>query len=227
MMDPVPVLNHGFVRLDDYMADDLSVVNSARVSFGKRKSILNDADIGVINHMMANKHGTPFEHNSFRFHVKCPIFVMREWIRHRISSFNEFSMRYTEAPAEWYVPDVSAVRYQVGKAGAYNYERANHETASQTVAVINSTCQSAYDAYQGMLQAGIAKEVARAVLPVAMYTEFYWTINARSLMNFLSLRNAPQAQAEIQEYARVIEGMFSDVMPITHRAFVECERRAP
>src|SRR5919202_7018714 len=107
--DSIEVLDHGFVRLDDAMADDLSVVNSARVSFGRRKEEMDDADRGLIRFLMRERHGTPFEHNSFRFHVRCPIFVAREWFRHRVGSFNEESARYHRLSPDFYVPDADAV----------------------------------------------------------------------------------------------------------------------
>src|SRR2546428_14145148 len=118
----VRVLDHGFVRLDDAMADDLSVVNGARVSFARRKEEMDDKDRGLIRFLMRDRHGTPFEHNSFRFHIRTPIFVMREWIRHRVSSFNEESGRYHKLEEEFYVPSPGAVRSQVGKPGAYFFE---------------------------------------------------------------------------------------------------------
>ena len=113
----IPVLDHGFVRLDDAMADDLSVVNGARVSFARRKDELDESDEGLIRFLMRERHGTPFEHNAFRFHVRCPIFVAREWFRHRVGSFNEFSMRYAKATDDFYVPEPEDVRTPGRQAG--------------------------------------------------------------------------------------------------------------
>src|SRR3954467_3763972 len=127
--DTIHVLDHGFVRLDDAMASDLSVANAARVSFARRKEELDEADEGLIRFLMRDRHGTPFEHNAFRFHVRCPIFVAREWFRHRIGSFNEFSMRYAKATDEFYVPEPEDVRSQVGKPGAYSFEPVDEELA--------------------------------------------------------------------------------------------------
>ena len=118
----IPVFDHGFVRLDDAMASDLSVVNAARVSFARGKQELEAEDEGLIGFLLRNRHGSPFEHNAFRFHVRCPIFVMREWIRHRWSSFNEFSMRYSRASDDFYLPAAEDVRQQVGKPGSYSFE---------------------------------------------------------------------------------------------------------
>ncbi|HET7855822.1 MAG TPA: FAD-dependent thymidylate synthase, partial [Gaiellaceae bacterium] len=128
----VPVLDHGFVRLDDAMADDLSVVNGARVSFARHKTEMDDSDAGLIRFLMRERHGTPFEHNSFRFHIRAPIFVAREWFRHRIGSFNEFSMRYAKATDDFYVPEPEDVRSQVGKPGAYSFEPVEAEVAEAT-----------------------------------------------------------------------------------------------
>src|SRR5436305_5016092 len=130
--DRIELLDHGFVRLDASMADDLSVANAARVSFARRKEQLDDADRGLIRFLMRDRHGTPFEHNAFRFHIRCPIFVAREWMRHRIGSFNEFSMRYARATDDFYVPAAADVRTQVGKPGAYSFESVDEELAEQT-----------------------------------------------------------------------------------------------
>src|SRR5881397_2116421 len=130
--DTIRVLDHGFVRLDGVMASDLSVVNGARVSFARRKGELDDSDEGLIRFLMRERHGTPFEHNSFRFHIRAPIFVAREWMRHRVGSFNEFSMRYAHATDDFYVPESQDVRTQIGKPGAYSFDPVEPEIAEQT-----------------------------------------------------------------------------------------------
>src|ERR1700756_5638570 len=129
--ETINVLDHGFVRLDGVLASDLSVVNAARVSFARRKEEMDDADAGLIRFLMRERHGTPFEHNAFRFHVRCPIFVAREWFRHRVGSFNEFSMRYAKATDDFYVPEPEDVRSQVGKPGAYTFEQVDPELAEE------------------------------------------------------------------------------------------------
>lgn len=220
------VLN-GFVLLDGAMADDLSVVNSARVSFGKKVERLDAKDEGLIGFLMRERHGTPFEHNSFRFHVKAPIFVAREWFRHRIGSFNELSGRYSELPAEWYVPAWGDVRTQVGSPGRYTFETVDQETAYQAAETISNSISAAYRTYNYLIGLGVAKELARTVIPVGGMTEFYWTVNARSLMNFLSLRLAESAQLEIRQYAKKIEEHFQNSMPVTHREWVANGRVAP
>ncbi len=223
----ITVLDHGFVRLDDAMADDLSVVNGARVSFARRREEMDDADHGLIRFLMRERHGTPFEHNAFRFHVRCPIFVAREWFRHRVGSFNEFSMRYARASDEFYVPAPDDVRTQVGKPGSYSFEPVGDELAELTRQKLQAVYETAYLAYEQLVELGVAREVARAALPVGAYTEFYWTVNARSLMNFVSLRNSETAQREIRRYAEACERFLEEKMPVTYAAFVANDRTAP
>src|SRR6186713_3277170 len=223
----IHVLDHGFVRLDDAMASDLSVVNAARVSFARRKDHMDDADEGLIRFLMRDRHGTPFEHNSFRFHVRAPIFVAREWFRHRVGSFNEFSMRYAKATDDFYVPEPEDVRSQVGKPGAYSFEPVDPELAERTREELQAVYDTAYATYTSLVEQGVARELARAALPVGAYTEFFWTVNARALMNFVSLRAADTAQREIRRYADAVEQFFAAKMPVTHAAFVANDRTAP
>jgi thymidylate synthase (FAD) len=170
---------------------------------------------------------TPFEHNAFRFHIRSPIFVAREWMRHRVGSFNEFSMRYAKATDEFYVPDADDVRSQVGKPGAYTFEPVSPELAEQAREEIAAVYEQAYATYERLVEAGVARELARSVMPVGAYTEFFWTINARSLMNFVSLRAAETAQREIRRYADACEQFLAERMPVTHAAFVAAGRVAP
>lgn len=223
----IHVFDTGFVRLDGCMADDLSVVNAARVSFGTRKTELDDTDIGLISYLMRERHGTPFEHNSFRFHVYCPLFVAREWFRHRIGSFNELSARYKEIPTVGHIPAPEEVRTQVGKPGSYVFDRMSLNDAESIIATIEDSYDRSYAAYQQLLSTGVAKELARMVLPMGTYTEFYWTVNARSLMNFLSLRTAETAQFEIREFANAVNYLFEWAMPHTANAWNQNNRVAP
>jgi thymidylate synthase (FAD) len=223
----IPVLDHGFVRLDGAMADDLSVVNGARVSFARHKAEMDDSDAGLIRFLMRERHGTPFEHNAFRFHIRAPIFVAREWFRHRVGSFNEFSMRYAKATDDFYVPEPQDVRTQVGKPGAYSFEPVSDDVAETTREELRQVYETAYSTYERLVELGVARELARAVLPVGAYTEFYWTVNARALMNFLSLRNSENAQREIRRYAEACERFFAERMPVTYEAFVASGRTAP
>jgi len=223
----VRVLDHGFVRLDDAMADDLSVVNGARVSFARHKEEMDESDEGLIRFLMRDRHGTPFEHNSFRFHIRAPLFVAREWMRHRVGSFNEFSLRYARATEDFYVPEPEDVRSQVGKPGAYSFEPVSPEVAEATREKLQALYDAAYETYEQLVELGVARELARCALPVGAYTEFYWTVNARSLMNFVSLRNAETAQREIRRYAEACERFLERLMPVTYAAFVANGRVAP
>jgi thymidylate synthase (FAD) len=223
----IRVLDHGFVRLDDAMASDLSVVNGARVSFARHKAEMDESDEGLIGFLMRDRHGTPFEHNAFRFHVRAPLFVAREWFRHRVGSFNEFSMRYAKASDEFYVPEPEDVRSQVGKPGAYSFEPVEPELAEHTREELQAVYDAAYSTYNRLVEEGVARELARLVMPMGAYTEFYWTVNARSLMNFVSLRAAETAQREIRRYAEACERFLAEKMPVTYSAFVEQGRVAP
>ena len=198
------------------MATDLSVVNAARVSFARRKEEMDESDEGLIRFLMRDRHGTPFEHNSFRFHIRTPLFVAREWFRHRIGSFNEFSMRYARATDEFYIPEPEDVRSQVGKPGAYSFEPVSDELAETAREELRAVYVAAYAAYERLVEAGVARELARAAIPVGAYTEFYWTVNARALMNFVSLRAADTAQREIRRYADACELFLAEKMPVTH-----------
>lgn len=223
-------IGQGFVRLDAAMADDASVVNAARVSFAKNAVLPNqisDADKGLINFLMREKHGTPFEHNSFRFHVKTPVFVAREWFRHRIGSFNEFSARYSEVPNDFFVPEEQDVRAQVGKPGSYSFEPLSENVSRSTVEIISAANERAYETYAGLLEMGVAKEQARVVLPVSMYTQFYWTVNARALMNFLALRTHETAQRDIRFYADAVYALVAPVMPVTFESWEKNGRVTP
>ena len=227
----IPVLDHGFVRLDDAMASDLSVVNGARVSFARHKAEMDESDEGLIRFLMRDKHGTPFEHNAFRFHVRAPLFVAREWFRHRVGSFNEFSMRYAKASDDFYVPAAEDVRTQVGKPGAYTFEQVDDALAEETREAarreIEDNAMRAFQAYERLLEQDVAKEVARAVLPLSTYTKYYWSCNPRSLMHFCALRNHEAAQYEIRQYAAAAEMFLERLMPITHAAFLANGRVAP
>ncbi len=221
------MLDHGFVRLDEAMASDLSVVNAARVSFARRKEEIDESDEGLIRFLMRDRHGTPFEHNAFRFHIRAPIFVAREWMRHRVGSFNEFSMRYARATDDFYVPEPDDVRSQVGKPGAYSFEPVSPDLAETTREELRRVYETAYATYERLVELGVARELARSVMPVGAYTEFYWTLNARSLMNFVSLRAAETAQREIRRYAEACERFLAERMPVTYAAFVAANRVAP
>src|SRR4051794_21975873 len=222
----VEVLDHGFLALDGAFASDLAVVNAARVSFNSLSDEMTERDEGLIRFLMREHHGTPFEHGYFRFIVKAPIFVVREHHRHRAGhSYNEWSGRYSKLDAEFYVPEY--VRTQVGKPGAYSFEPVEPAVAEAARGEIRAAAMEAFAAYERMLEQGVAREVARTVLPLAMYTKYFWSCNPRSLMHFCSLRNSEHAQFEIREYAKAAERFLEQLMPVTHAAFVANERTAP
>lgn len=234
------VLDHGYVELENwshhrrpewnaetFQAMDLSVANGARVSFGKRVGAMSPAEVGLIRSLMKDHHGSPFEHASFTFRVRCPLFVMREWHRHRTASISEASARYTIVPDLFYVPGVEDMRMQVGKANAYTFEPMEAADAEHFRREMRGQNQMAFELYQRLLEKSVAKEVARTVLPVSMYSEMLWTVNARNLMGFLQLRNAEPAQREIRAYAEIMEAMFAIVMPTTAAAFSEYGRVKP
>jgi thymidylate synthase (FAD) len=222
----VRVLDHGFVALDGALASDLAVVNGARVSFNQASQEMTERDEGLIRFLLRERHGSPFEHGYFRFLVKAPLFVVREHHRHRAGhSYNEWSGRYSKMEPEFYVPDF--VRTQVGKPGAYTFEPVDDDTRELARSEIQETARRAFDAYERMLERGVAKEVARSVLPLSTYTKYYWSCNPRSLMHFCGLRNHESAQYEIREYAAAAESFLERLMPLTHAAFVANGRVAP
>lgn len=209
-------------------ATDLDVVNAARVSVDIEHEIIDINDEKLIPYLLSKKHGSPFEHGYFKFRMEVPIFVFREGVRHRAGhSYNEMSGRYTELPGKFYVP--RCARTQEGKPGSYVY--VEHDEDSNLTYVLQRQVKYAYtqcwDIYQGLLRAGIAKEQARIVLPVGIYTKVIWSCNPRSLMHFLGLRNAPQAQAEIRQVAVQAEAALAAHMPMTYAAFIDNGRVAP
>jgi thymidylate synthase (FAD) len=189
---------------------------------------------GLINYLMRDRHGTPFEHNSLTFFVSAPIFVFREFMRHRMASYNEESGRYRELQPVFYVPGPQRRLVQQGKPGAYEFVEGSAEQYQVVVKQTQRSCEQAYAAYQSMLAAGVAREVARGVLPVAIYSSMYVTMNARSLMNFLSLRTKREdshfpsfPQREIEMVAEQMEEQWATLMPLTHAAFESNGRVSP
>lgn len=234
--------SYGSVELIDSMGNDLRVVNSARVSYNKQSEWqrnnwsteeqkltkhLKEADAGLLNFLMREHHGTPFEMVVFTFRVKCPIGVAREWQRHRIGSFNEVSTRYVEMEQEFYVPEGNAVRTQVGKPGHYTFESLHAIDAEAVQATMRHAYNYAYQWYQELIHMDLAKEVARNVLPLGLMTQFYWTVNLRSLFNFLSLRTADSALFEIRELAKMVEELARPVVPECFSVFDKHGRAAP
>ena len=227
------------VELVKSSASDADVIWAARVSTAGDKSLEDvGADAakseGLINYLAREGHGSPFEHTSMTFFISAPIFVFREFMRHRIASYNEESGRYRELRPVFYVPSKDRKLVQVGKPGSYSFVEGTTEQYQMTVDAIKETCTLAYENYQKLLTAGVAREVARAVLPVTLYSSMYVTMNARALMNFLSLRTAREGshfpsypQREIEMVAEKMEAEFAKLMPITYGAFEKSGRIAP
>lgn len=227
-------LGKGQIGLVDKMGSDQRIAEAAWASYGKQDS---DKPIEpVINYMMKHKHGTPFEHVVLTFFVKTPIFVAREWMRHRIGSFNEISGRYVKFEPEFYVPETIRVKGSTNKQGsvfpdedwALSNEWLNLEDFNTAIqSELTNSYAVAYNAYLDLLDAGVANEQARMILPVGLYTQFYWTVNLRALFNFLNLRTAENAQREIREFAEAIEQIVAEVVPVAYTAWNENGRVAP
>ena len=227
------------VELVKSSASDADVIWAARVSTAGETTLetvgeSSERDAGLINYLARERHGSPFEHTSMTFFVSAPIFVFREFMRHRIASYNEESGRYRELKPVFYIPSKERKLVQVGKTGAYTFEDGTAEQFEVTVNSMKAAYIVAYDSYQKMLDVGVAREVARAVLPVATYSSMYVTMNARALMNFLSLRTSRDGshfpsypQREIEMVAEKMEAEFAKLMPLTYGAFEKSGRIAP
>jgi thymidylate synthase (FAD) len=214
-----PVLDHGFVRLVDYCGNDDRIVQAARISYGAgTKSYRQDK--GLINYLMRNDHSSPFEMVNFTFHVKMPIFVARQWIRHRTAKLNEISGRYSVMADEVYRPD----REHINKQSENNRQGREDSMVDDTLAKdvmdkFDANHELIFKNYHDMLENGIARELSRIDLPLSMYTEMYWSMDLRNLFHFLKLRCDAHAQYEIQEYANVILDIVEKVCPIATEAF--------
>lgn len=220
-------------------ASDADVIWAARVSTAGEQSLEEVSkdparSAGLINYLARERHGSPFEHTSMTFFISAPIFVFREFMRHRIASYNEESGRYRELRPVFYVPSPERKLIQIGKTGAYSFIDGTPEQYEITVEAMKESYVFSYDRYQRMLDAGVAREVARAVLPVGLYSSMYVTMNARALMNFLSLRTSREGshfpsypQREIEMVAEKMEEIFAMLMPLTHGAFEKSGRIAP
>ncbi len=198
MKKKVEVLDKGFVELIDVLGGDRAVAKIARISYMSKPD--PEGDKRLIELLMMNGHESPFEHIVFTFQIKAPIFVARQWFRHRIGSFMERSGRYTKFDEEFYLP--------------------SDERASGYSEIMKSQMHAAFETYHKLLQSGVKKEVARMVLPMSLYTQWYWTVNVRSLMNFLNLRADKHAQYEIQQYALAVASFFKESCPWTYEAFL-------
>lgn len=230
LFQPIPVLDQGFIRVVDYMGDDAAVVQGARVSYGKGTKRVSD-DRGLIRYLMRHRHTTPFELADLKLHVKAPIFVTRQWFRHRTASINEYSARYSVLDREFYVPQPEAVAAQSasnrqGRGGAVD-----EDTARRVIELLREDASRCHDGYLWMLnetedgdvadpgRPGIARELARINLPVGVYTQFYWKVDLWNLLRFLGLRADAHAQYEIRAYADELLGVVRRWVPLVHDAF--------
>lgn len=217
-----PVLDHGFIRVIDYMGDDSAIVQAARVSYGAgTKHVQNDE--GLIRYLMRHWHSTPFEMCEIKLHVKLPVFVARQWIRHRTANVNEYSARYSILDREFYIPapDQLAAQSTVNNQG--RGEVLQGEEAARVLELLKSDANRAYDHYEAMLsqdgQQGLARELARMNLPANIYTQWYWKVDLHNLFHFLRLRADPHAQYEIRVYAEAIAACVKDWVPLAYGAF--------
>lgn len=215
----IKVLDQGFVRLVDYMGSDDAIVEAARVSYGQGTKKKRE-DRGLIRYLLRHQHTTPFEMVEFKFHVKLPIFVARQWIRHRTANVNEYSGRYSVMEDQFYVPPVSEIKHQSTTNRQGRDEReVDPELAKNFVDYLNATHRGLYDEYLKFIDSGIAREIARISLPLSLYTQWYWKIDLHNLFHFLKLRLDQHAQAEIREYASAMAQMVKAIVPVAWEAF--------
>jgi thymidylate synthase (FAD) len=232
LYQPAPVLDHGFVRVIDYMGDDAAVVQAARVSYGKGTKRVSE-DRGLIQYLMRHRHTTPFEMCEIKFHVKLPIFVARQWIRHRTANVNEYSARYSILDKEFYVPAPEQLAAQSTANRQGRGDALEGEDAARVLALLRGDAERVYASYAEMLnedeagrvtdgkRQGLARELARMNLSLNFYTQWYWKTDLYNLMNFLSLRADSHAQYEIRVYAEAMLGMLSRWVPMTAEAFYQ------
>lgn len=229
---PIPVLDHGFIRVIDYMGDDSAIVQAARVSYGKgtKKKTM---DRGLINYLMRHRHSTPFEMCEIKFHVKLPIFVARQWIRHRTANINEYSARYSILDKEFYTPQVNVLSCQSTTNNQGRGATLKGEEAERVLMLLKRDAEQCYASYEEMLnedeqgmmrvetKQGLARELARINLPVSFYTQWYWKIDLHNLFHFMSLRGDPHAQYEIRVYVDAMLDIVKEWVPFAYEAFME------
>jgi len=217
-----PVLDHGFVRVIDYMGDDAAICQAARVSYGKgTKSVQND--VGLIRYLMRHWHSTPFEMCEIKLHVKLPVFVARQWIRHRTANVNEYSARYSILDREFYIPEAGSLATQSAVNNQGRGQVLQGAEAARVLEILKTDSNRAYDNYESMIsdegQDGLARELARMNLPANIYTQWYWKVDLHNLFHFLRLRADSHAQYEIRVYADVICDVVRDWVPAAYGAF--------
>ena len=215
----IKVLDHGFVRLVDYMGSDARIVQTARVSYGEGTKTLRE-DAGLIDYLLRHEHTSPFEHVIFEFHAKMPIFVARQWIRHRTARLNEISGRYSVIKDEFYVPEAVSINFQSkdNKQGRA-VDDVPPELKEKVINLLAEDQQSVYKNYEEMIEDDIARELARINLPLSTYTEWYWQMDLKNMFHFLKLRMDHHAQWEIQEYGRAMAKIVKAVCPLAYDSF--------
>ena len=227
---PIEVLDHGFIRVIDYMGDDSSIVQSARVSYGKgTKKISNDK--GLIKYLMRHRHSTPFEMCEIKFHIKLPIFIARQWIRHRTANVNEYSARYSILDKEFYIPSAENLAAQSAINNQGRGDALTDDEASNVIQILKKDAEQTYSNYETLLnessegniidesKSGIARELARMNLTLNTYTQWYWKIDLNNLLHFLALRADDHAQYEIRVYADAMLDIVKKCAPLTYEAF--------
>ena len=226
LYEPLPVLDHGFVRVVDYMGNDNSIVQAARVSYGKGTKKVSE-DKGLINYLMRHWHSTPFEMCEIKFHIKLPMFVARQWIRHRTANVNEYSARYSLLDKEFYIPEPQHLASQSTINNQGRGETLDEINAQKIINMMRDHSEKSYADYEFMLNEkgdhnhpGVARETARGTLPVNFYTQWYWKIDLHNLMHFLMLRADSHAQYEIRAYAEVMLDVLKKWCPHTYEAFI-------
>jgi thymidylate synthase (FAD) len=232
LFQPIPLLDHGFIRVIDYMGDDAAVVQAARVSYGRGTKKVSE-DRGLINYLMRHWHTTPFEMAEIKVHVKLPIFVARQWIRHRTASINEYSARYSVLDREFYLPEEAQLKAQSASNRQGRGDGLEPDEARQVLDILRGDAERTYANYSWMLNEdaaggqvdtsrdGLARELARINLTLGTYTQWYWKTNLHNLMGFLRLRADSHAQYEIRVYADVLVDVMKRWVPLTHEAFLE------
>ena len=213
-----PVLDKGFVRLVDYLGGDARIVQSARVSYGEGTKTFRE-DKGLIEYLLRNQHTSPFEQVSLTFHCKMPIFVARQWVRHRTAKLNEISGRYSVMRDDFYVPDPADISYQSQDNKQGRGEEVPDVLKNEALALLTEGQKRSYAEYQSLVDKGLARELARINLPLSLYTEWYWSIDLHNLFHFLELRLDPHAQLEIRRYAEVMLELTRAVAPVAVEAF--------
>ena len=237
LYEPLPVLDHGFVRVVDYMGDDAAIVQAARVSYGRGTRKVSE-DQGLINYLMRHRHTTPFEMCEIKYHVKLPIFVARQWIRHRTANVNEYSARYSILDKEFYIPDPENLAVQAATNRQGRGAAIEGEAAQRVLDLLRRDAERAYAGYSELLnedasgspidpaRPALARELARINLSLGFYTQWYWKTDLHNLMHFLSLRADPHAQYEIRAYAEVMLETLKRWVPMAHAAFLEYRMNA-